>query len=56
MSVTIRYRDPKRPDGAGMTMISDRAKAEAMVDQLEKRGFLIEKITYAPFARSAQAD
>ena len=56
MSLVIRYRNPQRPDEGGMTMIADRAQTEAVVKQLEKQGFLVEKITYAPIARSAQAD
>jgi len=53
MSLTILYRDPQRPFERGMTMIAGQAKAAAMVDQLEKRGFVVDKITFAPSARTA---
>jgi predicted dithiol-disulfide oxidoreductase (DUF899 family) len=56
MSVTILYRNPARPDEACMTMIMGQQNAEAAVDHLEHQGFLIEKITFAPLAKSAQAD
>jgi hypothetical protein len=45
MTLTILYRHPERPDEGGMVMIAEQAKAAAMVDQLEKRGFVVEKIT-----------
>jgi hypothetical protein len=56
MSVTILYRNPARPDEASMTMIMGQNKAETMIEQLEGRGFLIDKITFAPSAKSTQAD
>jgi hypothetical protein len=56
VSLVIRYRNPKRPDEGGMTMIADRAEAEAIIKRLERQGFLVEKITFAPIARSAQGD
>jgi hypothetical protein len=49
VSLTILYRNPKRPDEAGMTMIVGQPEAGAMIDQLEKRGFIVDKITFAPF-------
>jgi hypothetical protein len=49
MSLTILYRHPDRPHEGGITMIAEQAKAAAMVDQLEDRGFVVDKIT----ARSA---
>jgi hypothetical protein len=45
MSLTILYSDPHRPCEAGMNMIVAQAKAVAMMDHLEQRGFLINKIT-----------
>ena len=48
MSMMILYRDPRRPDEGGLTLITDQTKAETTVDQLEQLGFVIEKITYAP--------
>jgi hypothetical protein len=45
MTLTILYRNPDRPDAAGMTMIAAQAKAAAMVDRLERRGYVVEKIT-----------
>jgi hypothetical protein len=56
MSVTILYRNPARPDEASMTMIMGQNKAETMIDHLEDLGFLIDKITFAPSAKSAQTD
>jgi hypothetical protein len=45
LSLTILYSDPHRRDEIGMTMIVEQAKAAAMMDHLEHRGFLIDKIT-----------
>jgi hypothetical protein len=56
MSVTILYRNPARPDEACMTMISGQENAEALIENLEGRGFLVDKITFAPSAKFAQAD
>ena len=52
MSLTILYRNPQRPDEAGMVVVQDRAKAAEVKDQLENRGFLIIKIAAARFARA----
>lgn len=51
MSLMILYRNPKRPDEAGTTMIAGRAEAGAAIDQQERRGFIVDKITFAPFVR-----
>jgi predicted N-formylglutamate amidohydrolase len=56
VSLTIHYRNPERPDEAGIIMIADQAKAAAMIDQLEDRGFVVDKVTYGPSPKSAQAD
>jgi hypothetical protein len=45
------YRNPKRPDEAGTTMIAGHAEAEAAIDRLETRGFVVDKITFSPIAR-----
>jgi len=45
MSLAILYHHPQRPEAGCMTMIAGQAKAAAMMDYLEKRGFLIDKIT-----------
>lgn len=50
MSLTILYRHPRRPDEAGMTVVADHAKAIAMKDQLEHRGYLVIEILTATFA------
>ena len=55
MSLTILYRHPRRPDEAGMTVVADQAKAAAVKDQLEDRGYLVVKIATATFAKSAPA-
>jgi len=34
-----------------MTVVADQAKATAMKDQLELRGFLVIEIVTAPFAK-----
>jgi hypothetical protein len=52
MSLTIFYHNPKRPDDAGMIMIAGQAESGRVVDQLEKRGFIVDKITFVPFARA----
>jgi hypothetical protein len=51
VSLTILYRHPRRPDEAGMTVVADQAKAVAVKDELEHRGYLIVKIVTAPFAK-----
>lgn len=51
MSLTILYRHPRRPDEAGMTVVADQAKAIAMKDQLEHRGYLVIEIMTATFAK-----
>jgi hypothetical protein len=56
VSLVIRYRNPQRPDEGGITMIADREEAEVIIKRLERQGFLIEKITFAPPARTVQAD
>ena len=45
MTLSILYRHRDRPDEAGMTMIAAQENVAAMVDQLERRGFVVEKIT-----------
>jgi hypothetical protein len=45
MSLTILYRNPYCPHESSMTMIVGQAKVAAMLVHLEKRGFLIDKIT-----------
>ena len=45
MSLTILYRDPHRPHEGGITMIVGQAKVAAILVDLEKRGFLVDKIT-----------
>jgi len=52
VSLTILYRHPRRPDEAGMT-VGDQAKAIAMKDQLEHRGYLVIEILTATFAKTA---
>jgi len=55
VSLTILYRHPRRPDEAGMSVVADQAKATAMKDQLEHRGYLIVKIVTATFAKAMPA-
>jgi 3-methyladenine DNA glycosylase Tag len=52
LTLTIRYHHRNRPNEAGVTMITAQETAAAMVAQLEKRGFVVEKIT----ARSSFAE
>lgn len=47
MSLTILFHNPQRPDEAGMTMITDRTMATAVMGQLERRGFVVDKISFA---------
>jgi hypothetical protein len=56
MNLTILYRNPARPDEACMTMIMGQESAEATINHLEDQGFLVDKITFDPSAKSAQAD
>jgi len=53
MSLMILYRNPKRPHEAGTTMIAGQTEARAAIDRLERRGFIVDKITFAPFARGS---
>ncbi len=45
MALTILYRHRDWPDEAGITMIAAPNTVTAMVDQLERRGFVVEKVT-----------
>ena len=45
MTLTILYRHRDRPEEAGMTMISAQEQVATTVDKLEKRGFVVDKIT-----------
>jgi len=45
MTLTILYRHRDRPHESGMTMISGQEKVAAAVGRLEKRGFVVDKIT-----------
>jgi DNA-binding MarR family transcriptional regulator len=45
MTLTILYRHHDRSDEVAMTMISTQEEVAAMVKQLEKRGFVVDKIT-----------
>jgi hypothetical protein len=45
MTLTILYRHRDQPDEAGMTMIPAQGEVAAAVDKLEKRGFVVDKIT-----------
>jgi hypothetical protein len=51
-NLTILYHHPQRPDEGRMTLISDQEGGAATVERLEKRGFVVDKITYDPFATS----
>jgi hypothetical protein len=51
ITLTILYRHRDRPDDAAMTMISAQERVAAAVGTLEKRGFMVDKIT----ARSSAA-
>ena len=53
MSLTILYRNPKRPDEDGMTMIVGQAEAASVMALLEKQGMVVVKVTFVPFARVA---
>ena len=55
VSLTILYRHPRRPDEAGMTVVSDQTKATVMKAQLEHRGYLVTKIVTATFAKAIPA-
>jgi hypothetical protein len=55
VSLTILYRNPRRPDEAGMTVVANLAKAEAVKGQLEQRGYLVIKIMTATFAKALPA-
>jgi len=47
-NLTILYHYPGRPDEGCMILVSDQEKGTATIDELEKRGFVIDKITFAP--------
>jgi hypothetical protein len=46
MNLTIQYRDPHQPNQPDMVMIAEQEKAAKIVDQLEERGFVVDKITF----------
>ena len=45
MSLTILYRHRDRPDEDAMTMISAQENITATIDELERRGFVVDKVT-----------
>jgi hypothetical protein len=47
MSFTIFYHNPERPDEGSMTMIAGQPNAASIIARLEKRGFVVDKITFA---------
>jgi hypothetical protein len=51
VSLTILYRNPRRPDEAGMTVVAGQAEAAAMKGQLEHRGYLVVEIVAAAFVK-----
>ena len=46
MNLTIQYRDPHQPNQPDMVMIAEQEKAAKIVDQLEERGFVVDKTTF----------
>jgi len=50
LTLTILYHDPQQPHERGMTMIAAQVEAAAMIDRLEQRGFVVEKITLVSVA------
>jgi hypothetical protein len=44
---TIVFHDPRRPEKAAMTLTAGEVNAAATVEQLRRRGFVVDKITYA---------
>jgi hypothetical protein len=55
MTLTIQYRHRDQPEEAGMTMIPAQGEVAATVDKLEKRGFVIDKITVRSSADAVAA-
>jgi hypothetical protein len=53
MALTILYRHRDRPDEAGMTMISSNEQIAVIVGKLEKRGFVVDRITARSPANAA---
>jgi hypothetical protein len=47
VSLTILYHHAERPNERGMTMIAGQPESAAVIAQLEKRGFVVDKITFA---------
>ena len=52
MSLIVRYRNPRRPDEAGMLVVPDPKEVAETKDRLERRGFLVIEIAAAPFAKT----
>jgi hypothetical protein len=52
MSLTIRYRNPRRPDEAGMTFVADQVKAEETKSRLESQGFEVIEVATASFFKA----
>jgi hypothetical protein len=52
MSLTIRYRNPQRPDEAGMIVVADQVKAEETKNRLEGQGFEVIEVATAPFFKA----
>lgn len=45
MTLTIFYRHRDPPDAANMIMIAAQENVPAMVDELQKRGYVVDKIS-----------
>jgi hypothetical protein len=45
MGIMIFYHDPQRPADGGITMIAGQVTAIAEIHRLEKRGFVVDKVT-----------
>jgi hypothetical protein len=48
VSLTILYHNPERPDEGGLAVIIGQPEAAGVMAQLEKRGFIVDKITFKP--------
>ena len=50
LGLKILYRNPRRPDEAGIKLVPDPSQRAAEKEHLEGLGFTVIEITPAPFA------
>jgi hypothetical protein len=51
VGLKLLYRNPRRPGEAGVKLVPDHSQIAAEKQILEKLGFTVIEVTYAPLAK-----